>query len=164
MCVNIRYLFFWFSCVIVSESVHISENSTVSFFLWLRCWEGLGAGGEGDDRRWDGWMASLTRWTWVSKLQELVMFREAWRAAIHGVARSRTRLRDWTELNIPLCICATSSLPIHLLMLFISLIDCSLSPSICGCLLPKAVLLKSVTLLTCLIFPSVLQTLSIPFT
>ena len=31
--------------------------------LW--CWEGLGAGGEGDDRGWDGWMASLTRWTWV---------------------------------------------------------------------------------------------------
>ena len=32
--------------------------------LW--CWEGLWAGGEGDDRGWDGWMASLTRWTWVS--------------------------------------------------------------------------------------------------
>ena len=31
--------------------------------LW--CWEGLGAGGEGDDRGWDGWMASLARWTWV---------------------------------------------------------------------------------------------------
>ena len=31
----------------------------------LRCWEGLGARGEGDDRGWDGWMASLTRWTWV---------------------------------------------------------------------------------------------------
>ena len=29
------------------------------------CWEGLGAGGEGDNRGWDGWMASLTRWTWV---------------------------------------------------------------------------------------------------
>ena len=29
------------------------------------CWEGLGAGGEGDDRGWDGWMASLTRWMWV---------------------------------------------------------------------------------------------------
>ena len=27
--------------------------------------EGLGAGGKGDDRGWDGWMASLTRWTWV---------------------------------------------------------------------------------------------------
>ena len=34
---------------------------------WKRpwCWEGLGAGGEGDDRRWDGWMASPTWWTWV---------------------------------------------------------------------------------------------------
>jgi len=31
--------------------------------LW--CWEGLGAGGEGGDRGWDGCMASLTRWTWV---------------------------------------------------------------------------------------------------
>ena len=30
-----------------------------------RCWERLKAGGEGDDRRWDGWMASPTRWTWV---------------------------------------------------------------------------------------------------
>ena len=30
------------------------------------CWGGLGAGGEGDDRGWDGWMASPTRWTWVS--------------------------------------------------------------------------------------------------
>ena len=29
------------------------------------CWEGLAAGGEGDDRGWDGWMASLTQWTWV---------------------------------------------------------------------------------------------------
>ena len=34
--------------------------------LW--CWEGLGAGGEGDDRGWDGWMASSTRWmrVWVN--------------------------------------------------------------------------------------------------
>ena len=31
--------------------------------LWF--WEGLGAGGKGDDRGWDGWMASPTRWTWV---------------------------------------------------------------------------------------------------
>ena len=31
--------------------------------LW--CWEGLWAGGEGDDRGWDGWMASPTRWMWV---------------------------------------------------------------------------------------------------
>ena len=33
------------------------------------------------------------------KFQELVMDRECWRAAIHGVAKSRTRLSDWTELS-----------------------------------------------------------------
>ena len=35
----------------------------------------------------------------LSKLREMVMDREAWRAAIHGVAKSQTQLRDWTELN-----------------------------------------------------------------
>ena len=35
--------------------------------LWKRpwCWEELGAGGEGDDRGWDGWIPSPTQWTWV---------------------------------------------------------------------------------------------------
>ena len=36
----------------------------------------------------------------LSKLQELVMYRKAWHAAVHGVAKSWTRLSNWTELNI----------------------------------------------------------------
>ena len=35
----------------------------------------------------------------LSKLQEMVMDREAWHAVVHGVTKSRTRLSDWTEPN-----------------------------------------------------------------
>ena len=52
----------------------------------------------------------------LSEFRELVMDREAWRAVIHGVAKSRIPLSDWTELNIPLYICTTSSLSIPLSM------------------------------------------------
>ena len=66
---------------------------------WKRpwCWEGLGAEREGDDRRWDGRMASLTRWTWV-----WVNSRSWWCTRRPGVlqfmgSQSQTRLS--TELN-----------------------------------------------------------------
>ena len=89
--------------------------------------ENTEAGGEGGNRGWDGWMASPTEWTWVCVdfrswwwtgrpvvlefmgsqgvrhdwVTNLIWSdpREAWRAAIHGVAKSLTWLSDWTELN-----------------------------------------------------------------
>ena len=64
--------------------------------LW--CWEGLGVGGEGDDRGWDGWMASLTWWTWV-----WVNSGRWWWTGRPGVLRftgSQRVEQDWvTELN-----------------------------------------------------------------
>ena len=70
--------------------------------LW--CWEGLGAGGEGDNRGWDSWMASPTRWTWVwvhsgswwwTGRPGMLQFMESQRVR-HNWA---TEL-NWTELNI----------------------------------------------------------------
>ena len=67
---------------------------------WKRLWclEGLEAGGEGDDRGWDGWMASLTLWTWV-----WVNSGSWWWTGRPGVLRFMGLQRaghDWaTELN-----------------------------------------------------------------
>ena len=62
------------------------------------CWEGLGAGGKGDDRGWDGWMASPTQWTWI-----WVNSRSWWWTGRPGVLQLMESQRvghDWaTELN-----------------------------------------------------------------
>ena len=64
---------------------------------WKRpwCWEKLRAGGEGDDRGWDGWMASLTGWTWVWTCS--VYWWWTRKPEVHGVVKSQTRLSSWTD-------------------------------------------------------------------
>ena len=73
--------------------------------LW--CWEGLGAGGEGEDRGWDGWMASWTGWTWV-----WVNSGSWWWTERPGMLRFMGSQRvghnwatelNWTELNTYQC-------------------------------------------------------------
>ena len=49
----------------VSEWLKFKTPASVFSGDLLACWEGLGAGGKGDHRGWDGWMASLTQWTWA---------------------------------------------------------------------------------------------------
>ena len=93
------------SWILIGRNDPEDETPIFGHLMWgtdhwkrLWCWEGLGAGGEGDNRGWDGWMASSTRWTWVWVNSR--RDREAWRAAIHGVAKSQTWLSDWTELMV----------------------------------------------------------------
>ena len=64
---------------------------------WKRswCWERLKAGGEGDDRGWDGWMASPTQWTWIWTSSG-----RQWRTEKPGVLQSMESQSDMTsQLN-----------------------------------------------------------------
>ena len=67
------------------------------------CWERLRAGGEGDDRGWDGWMASPTQWTWV-----WVDSGSWWwtgRPVVLRFMGSQRVRHDWvTELNWDICV------------------------------------------------------------
>ena len=83
-------------------------------WLWKRpwCWEGLGAGGEGDDREWDGWMASPTRWAWVwvnsgswwwTERPGVLWFTGSQRVGLDWV----TEL-NWTEKDVRESVCGNS--------------------------------------------------------
>ena len=66
---------------------------------------------EGRRREWQRirWLDGIS----LSKLQKLVMGREAWRAPVHGVTKSQTQLSDWIELNKHLLLREIHVLPIH---------------------------------------------------
>ena len=70
---NLPFIFNWriiaLQCCVdfCHTSIWISHRYTYESTCWKRpwCWERLRERGEGGDRGWDGWMASLTQWTWV---------------------------------------------------------------------------------------------------
>ena len=95
--INPKY--YWKDCC-WSHSSNTSGTWCEELTHWKRpwCWDRLRAGGDGDNRGWDGWMASPTRWTWV-----WVNSGSWWWTGRPGVLRFMGSQRvghDWaTELN-----------------------------------------------------------------
>ena len=80
----------------------VAKSQTwLSKLLSLILGDPLRAGGEGDDRGWDGCMASPTHWTqvWVDSGSWWGTGRPGMLRLVHGVTKSWTWLSDWTELN-----------------------------------------------------------------
>ena len=61
-CHPLQHLLFWYQ---PNSSALATSCEELTHWKRLWCWEGLRAWGEGDNRGWDGWMASPTQWTWV---------------------------------------------------------------------------------------------------
>ena len=84
--------------IIGDWNAKVGSQEELTHWKRLWCWEGLGAEGEEDNRGWDGWMASLTQWTWV-----WVNSGSWWWTGRPGVLRFMGLQRvghDWaTELN-----------------------------------------------------------------
>ena len=81
-----------------NSSTLVTSCKELTHWKRLWCWEGLGAGGKGDDRGWDGWMASPTPWMWV-----WANFRSWWWTGRPGMLQfmgSQRVRHDWaTELT-----------------------------------------------------------------
>ena len=99
LCFNLRdsskiYIISYFFCLSVTPFL-IRHMSITPFPDDRKDWRQEEKGTTVDEMV--GWHHWLSGHEFLSKLQELVMDREAWHAAVHGVAKSLTRLSDWTE-------------------------------------------------------------------
>ena len=111
---RVRYHYFHFTSEVTGTNIHWEDwswswssnilatwSKELTHWKRLWCWERLRARGEGGDRGWDDWMASLTCWTWVwTWLWEMVKGREAWCAAVHRVTKSQTQPSNWTTREV----------------------------------------------------------------
>ena len=98
-------------CSTWNSSTLATSCEKLTHWKGLWCWEGFRAGGEQDDRRWDGWMASLTQWMWV-----WVNSGSWWWTGSPGVLQFMGSQRfgsdwttelSWTELVVDLQLCVS---------------------------------------------------------
>ena len=82
----------------------VAQSRTRLKWLSSSSWEGLGAGREVDDRGWDGWMASLTRWMWVCVNSESWWWTGRpgvlWFMGLQIVGQDWVTELNWSELNV----------------------------------------------------------------
>ena len=94
-----KLLVMWYWCRNSNPLATWWEEPTYWQRLWF--WDRLKAGGKGDNRRWDGWVASPTQWIWV-----WANARRQWRTRKPGVLqsmgiiKSQIRLSDWTIVTL----------------------------------------------------------------
>ena len=89
--------FFTISATWEVPDTHHRISTAYCYELRYWCWEWLKAGGEGDNRGWDGWMVSLTWWPWIWVISESCWWTGKPWATVNGITKSWIRLNDWAD-------------------------------------------------------------------